>query len=289
MNSILNIDVSCFRSYYDPINPKEVNLLKWLKSAKYKDEVDKIRTINNKSERDKMKALLPAITPGGVFEKRASSGLVKFSGLLQLDIDLKENEHIQNFNDLKLFITTLPFVAYCGSSVSGLGFWLLIPINNHLLYKEHFLALYEDFKKTTGIIIDKNRKDLAGLRGYSYDADAYFNHSAITYSKTIRSEYINTSPICDNLSRGKYNDVYDFAVRRVEAKGLYFTDGHKHEYIFLLCSILNAYGVSKHDAENWIFSHLPVSPDMIKSNCISSPYQNYRMDFGKKSFINQNE
>ncbi len=178
--SVLNVQVSCFKNYDTPQNPATINLLTWLTSSKYKDQVEQIRLIGNKKERDSIKSKLPAITPSGIFSYRKESSLIQHSGLIQIDIDLTEkNKLICNWHDLKLELIKLPQIAYLGKSVSGLGYWGLIPIpndeKNHRLY---FDALNEIFLTNWGIELDDKPKNVASLRGYSFDPDAYFNHNA---------------------------------------------------------------------------------------------------------------
>ena len=111
--SILNIEVSCFANYNTPAKPMEVNLLRWLQSGKYKNEVGKIRAIENKEERDRIKALLPAITPSGIFFYRSEKDLIKHSGLIQFDIDYKENRHLGNLSISVIFQMWLIAVYLC--------------------------------------------------------------------------------------------------------------------------------------------------------------------------------
>ena len=87
LESILNIEVSCFANYDSPANPRPVNLLHWLTSPKYSDNVNTIRNIDDKESRDKFKAKLPAITPSGLFSYRSQKDLIQHSGFIQFDID----------------------------------------------------------------------------------------------------------------------------------------------------------------------------------------------------------
>lgn len=189
--SVLNVEVSCFRNYDTPQNPSPVNLLKWLTSTKYKDEVEAIRSIDDKKERDAIKATLPAITPSGIFSYRSQSKLINHSGLIQIDIDLSpKNQLISNWEDLKSELINLSNIAYLGKSVSGTGYWGLIPIppdpKNHARY---FDALFEKFFKNRGIELDNRPKNVASLRGYSFDDDPYFNHNPKTF--LLKKEPIN--------------------------------------------------------------------------------------------------
>lgn len=187
MESNLNVNISCFANYTTADNPRPVNLLRWLTSDKYRAEVEAIRQTSDKADRDLLKAKLPAITPSGLFTRREAGCLVQHSGLLQFDIDWKENQHISNFEDLKTELCKIKNVAYCGLSVSGAGYWGLIPIAQPQRHKEHFEALRQYFAQFE-VILDDKPKNVASLRGYSYDPEGYFNHSATAYNQYIQAE-----------------------------------------------------------------------------------------------------
>lgn len=195
MKSVLNVQVSCFKNYSEPKNPKSVNLLTWLSSEKYRSKVEEIQAIRDKASRDELKATLPAITPSGVFSYRSESRIVTHSGLIQIDLDFQDNIHIINWDDLKSELIKLPEIAYLGKSVSGKGYWGLIPIppnvSNH---KMHFDAIQETFQNW-GIELDQKPKNVASLRGYSFDSEAYFNHKARLFKriKQIKTKDIGTA------------------------------------------------------------------------------------------------
>ena len=184
MKSILDVSVSCYPSYHKPDNPKPVSLLTWLRSAKYKEAVEKIRSLPDKPARDALKATLPAITPSGLFSRRAEKDLIAHSGFICLDIDYKDNRQIHNFAALHTQLCHIENIAYLGLSVSGQGYFALVPLAFPEQHKAHFTALSKDFTRL-GIALDESCKDVCRLRGYSYDANAYFNHYAKPYAKII--------------------------------------------------------------------------------------------------------
>ena len=189
MKSVLDIEVSCFRSYAGT-KPKPVNLLTWLTSDKYADDIRKLRTLDDKTARDKIKAKLPAITVSGTFHpSRKEEHLVKHSGLICIDIDLKGNEHIANFTALKEQLFHIENVVYAGLSASGKGFFLIIPIVYPKRHKEQFAAIHRDFS-SLGLAIDTAPKNVASLRGYSWDPDALFRHQAKQYRKWAKPEAV---------------------------------------------------------------------------------------------------
>ena len=177
MASILDTEVSCFQNYNTPDNPVTINLMTWLSSTKYQSMVETIRHEPDKDKRFFMKASLPAITPSGIFSRRESKSLVKHSGLIAFDVDYAQNKHIGNYKELKKEIIKISNIAYLGLSVSGTGFWGLIPIAFPEKHLQHFFALEIAFKKL-GIVIDPSCKDIGRLRGYSFDAEMYFNRDA---------------------------------------------------------------------------------------------------------------
>lgn len=180
MKSVLSVEVSCFASYKVPKNPQPVNLLTWLTSTKYRAKVDAIRAMGDKKERDRIKATLPAITPSGLFTRREDTALLpgRHSGFICLDIDHnKHNSTITNYAHLKTQLCRIPNVAYCGLSVSGTGFFVLISIAHPNQHPAQFRALQLIFKQRYKIDVD-DTPDVSRLRGYSYDPAAYFNHAA---------------------------------------------------------------------------------------------------------------
>ena len=228
--SILDINVSCFANYETPGNPRTVNLLQWLTSDKYKSKVEQIRLLNDKAERDKIKATLPAITPSGIFTYRKEENLLKHSGFIQFDIDLKGNEAIENYAELKKQLCNIKNVSYCGLSVSGRGYWGLMPIAYPEKHKEHFKAIEMAFK-SIGIKIDAAPQNVASLRGYSYDPDGYFNHNAeILKSVFVENQTAKSLPQQTKYSGANCNDTRAWVERyinEITSRGIDITEVYK--------------------------------------------------------------
>jgi len=249
MKSVLNVEVSCFKSYEGKV-PKKVNLLAWLSSDKYAAQVRELRSIEDKKRRDELKAMLPAITVSGLFAPvRKEENLVKHSGLICVDIDPKGNEHITNFSELKTELFKIRNVAYAGLSASGKGFFMIIPIANPKRHKAHFKAICNDLA-AYGITIDPAPQNVASLRGYSYDAEALFRHDAIPYRKWAEPEPAlkpaqvrSFSPgINSTGTRAKVEAVID----KIVAQRLDITT-EEPEWFRLACSLANEFGESGRD------------------------------------------
>ena len=194
MKSVLNVGVSQFDGYKKPFAPVTVNLLDWLFDESHRQSVEQIRKrdFTNSLEMKKLKESLPAVTISGIFEQRLNEGLIKHSGLICIDIDAKDNTECPFFKEMKEMVSSAPFVAYCGFSISGEGYFVIIPILYPEKHKQHFKALKELFAKA-GIIIDVACKDVSRLRGCSWDDTPYINHDAKPFSCII--EDIPRQPI----------------------------------------------------------------------------------------------
>lgn len=235
--SVLDVEVSCFSSYTCPENPININLLDWLQSSAYLDVVLKIRGCP-KNEQRRLKSRLPAITPSGLFSRRSADALIRHSGLIQFDVDFQDNVHITNFDQLKHEISNIKNVAYCGLSVSGNGYWGLVPITKTDKHIQHFATLYRAFKDL-GIFLDQKPKNIASLRGYSWDENAYFNHTAkpleLYQSPPVRKQFI------DSKDLGKsFKDVMQL-VQIIESKHIDITQGYE-TWFSIGCSIANNFG-----------------------------------------------
>ena len=245
MKSVLDVEVSCFASYSGK-TPKSVNLLTWLRSAKYADKIKTIRKLENKAARDKIKATLPAITPSGLFyPKRKSANLIKHSGLICIDIDLKGNEDISNYTDLKQQLFNLQHVAYAGLSASGKGFFLIIPIAYPKYHIQHFKALQRDFM-SYGIAIDAAPKNVASLRGYSYDPNALFRHRSLLYNNILFNRGYSSDVVpraeCPNKYRHwSTKDKVEHLIGQIVQQRIDIT-ANEPDWFRIACALANEFG-----------------------------------------------
>ncbi|PXV62071.1 VirE-like protein [Dysgonomonas alginatilytica] len=124
--------------------------------------------------------------------------MIEHSGVICIDVDGKDNTHVSNFQDLKKLISQIPYVAYCGLSVGGKGYFILIPVKYPNKHREQFKACCEDFERC-GIVVDHSCINISRLRFMSYDSEAYFNENATIYTRIYE----------EKKEAPKYNKVYD--------------------------------------------------------------------------------
>jgi hypothetical protein len=116
--NVHNITVSACRGAFDRF-VRPVNLVEWLESVR----PDTFAYDSND------KRQLPAIMPHGVFESRKAESFVQHSGLVQIDIDAKDNRGI-NMTEVLSEMAQLEFMVCAGLSASGKGVWGLAAVED---------------------------------------------------------------------------------------------------------------------------------------------------------------
>lgn len=250
MKSVLDVEVSCFSSY-EGRRPQSVNLLTWLTSDKYAGKIRELRALQGKASRDRIKASLPAITISGVFDPvRKAENLVRHSGLICIDIDPKGNEHIANFDALKAQLFNIENVAYAGLSASGKGFFLIIPIVYLKRHKEHFKAIERDLLGF-GLTIDPAPQNVASLRGYSWDPDAFFRHDAKLFRKwlsenPVEKKNVNTSRFTRNPQAEGTQAKVEQLIQKIVERRVDITQ-NEPDWFRLACAFANEFGEGGRD------------------------------------------
>ncbi len=149
-----------------------------IKFGKWKDATLKIRSIENKEERDKQKRNSPQVTISGTFAERAESNLIHHSGFICIDLD-GVTDKSQLVND--------PYLYCIFYSSSGKGLAGIFKINP-LKHKESFNWLRMYLYNTYGLAADPAPQNVASTRCISYDPDLFHNPNCAI------SKYINEKP-----------------------------------------------------------------------------------------------
>ncbi len=255
-NNVLDVTVSLFASVQTNTPISEISLYEFLRDEQYKQKYLPLVQEYRTTGKDELKKQLPAVTVSGTFDKRNTDGLKEHSGLICIDVDAKDNTHLQDFNELHQTIVDLPYVAYCGRSVSGKGYFVIIPISDPQRHKEHFEALKKAFYNS-GVVIDGNCGDITRLRIYSYDPNAYIKLDAQVYDKKADAFQMPTKPTVKNknmtpLTVGKMArviceivevqiDITDEYKRWVEIASVFYNEfGEAGRVLFHIVSRINA-------------------------------------------------
>lgn len=199
-------------------------LREFLSDTGHIQEIEYLRTLQTKEERNAIKRRLPQACISGIFQPtRKADNLVKHSGLICVDIDRKDNQDIDNWDEMKQELSKLPQIAYISLSVSSNGYFVIIPLRYPDYHKGQFEQLKRDFAKM-GITIDPACGDVTRMRCLSYDPQPYINPDAVPYE----GYYMEPKPFISYQYSG--NDVLDKVAKcceRIEANGIDITGDYQ--------------------------------------------------------------
>lgn len=235
--NIFNKKVSAFLSVKDKIPSVERTLMQCLNNHKIKNRVLEVRNCKSEEERKILKSNLPGFTPSGTTPNGRSDDNIIHNGVISIDIDYKDNEHIDNFDAVTDIMSKSEFISFCGRSCGGKGFFILIPISNPDKHREHFKALQKDFEEI-GITIDKSGINPSRFRYFSYDNEAYYNFAAEVYDKIFEEKKPVHTPIY-------YNEDSDFykVLNKINKNGIDITGGYD-DWFTIGCALANHCGES---------------------------------------------
>jgi hypothetical protein len=160
--------------------------VKAIRSDHYKDNVQKIRTSDNKSVRSVIKASLDYFCFSGTFKERNVEGLIKHSGIICIDFDLNgehpdpedrtKKVHITEYNieNVKYKLSKDPFSLAVFVSPSGYGVKVLVKIFPEM-HLDSFNGLKNYYKKNFDLSLDESGKDVSRACYASYDPEIYYN------------------------------------------------------------------------------------------------------------------
>ena len=265
MRSCLDVTVSRFDNYFLP-EPTDISLLEWLKDHSEDQSVIALRTIQDKKQRDPLKARLSCVTVSGRFENpRSLATMIEHSGLMCIDVDPKENPEIENYDEFKAIVSKASFVAYAALSASGNGYFLIIPIEHPDKHIQHFLALESIFEKI-GVRIDKSCKDVSRLRGRTFDPDPYVNHQAKKFTALLeppKSKPRNTSFQYQHLNGNSTQAAVERRIKELLSRRVDLTSSY-HEWVTQGFAIASEFGENGRDYFHDISS---VHPEYNADEC----------------------
>lgn len=257
MNKAPLIPISAYKAHknkpgckpYDTDFYSEMNRIK---DGYYKVIIDKYRSIKDSEEKKRYKINeLPSLTISSVCKVwRKLENVVNHTGLLNLDIDKKSNEHIEDWGALRDQIFAMSGVVASFLSVSGEGVTFVVKIKPEQ-HKDAFFSIVDGMKQHMGINIDPGLHDVVRLRFVSYDPDTKirYNFEEIPLSepsqqylqskKNFGSDQTVLEPIGEADSEYNYNE----AVKK--ASQLYtFSQGQKWSFLVSVAGSCNIMGMS---------------------------------------------
>lgn len=223
-----------------------------IRTGYYKIIADKYRSIVDPEEKKRYKVNeLPSISISAVCKDwRKTENVVNHTGLLNLDIDKKSNQHIEDWPAVRDQIFGMRGVVSSFLSVSGEGVTFVVKIKPEL-HKDSFFSIVDGMKQHMGINVDPGLHDIVRLRFVSDDPGAKirFNFEEIPLSepsqeylenkKRFGSEQTTLEPI------GEADSEYNFSEAVKKAESLYsFSEGQKWSFLISVAGACNVMGMS---------------------------------------------
>jgi hypothetical protein len=136
---------------------------------------------------------------------RRETHLQRHTGWLAIDIDLADNEHLANFDNIRIVCRFRPEIALLMRSCSGSGYFGLVRLAYPDRHKVQFKALLNEYA-ALGITLDKQCGNIGRVRFASWDdpQHIYINERACAY-KGIQEETLNLAPHQQTMQRQTYN------------------------------------------------------------------------------------
>lgn len=177
--SYLSTKVSLFRNATSskPIREPELgDVLDWIRRGNYAGQVERVRAVANKKERDELKAsILPGVTFSGTFKERNRDSLKRHSGIVVLDFDA-----VVGVEAFKAELAADPHVLAAFVSPSGSGVKAVVPVSpaprGNDEQHQAFAALKEIYPLDD---LDEGAKSIVQLCFLSYDPGLYLNVEAV--------------------------------------------------------------------------------------------------------------
>lgn len=232
-NDLKIIDVAFYKEIDD--------VLDYIKNNPNKSSIEKIRSIDDKEQRNKLKSKLKCICFSGEFSKRKAINIIKHSGYACLDFDdvddaeclrdsLRDNEYI--------------YSAFISPSGNGVKAIVKIPaeVRNH---KKYYEAICETFDTK----LDSKTKDVSRVCYESYDPDLWINKDSKEW--VLKKEYTEITRTNKYPDYFKINDVekkVDVIIKWFNKK-FTLNAGERNNNLFKLACGLNKAGMPKNECD----------------------------------------
>jgi hypothetical protein len=256
--------------YYLPVE----KVLDRIKNGNSRELCEKIRMYegaDNKSKRNELKKLLPAICFSGKFINRSKQGIVEHSGLICIDFDGFLDEW--SMLDYKAFLINdeYSYAVFVSPSGDGLKVLVKIPpsIDNHVNF---FLSLKRYYNVPE---FDTTTKDISRVCFESWDPDLYINENSTLWEDLTEEEHLvyDTKTSRSTIRLTNHEEI----VRRLLVwweRDFGMVHGQKNNNLFILAAALNDFGVSESDARQVLLSYDEGGKEREILNILRSAYKN---------------
>ena len=277
--------ITCYKSLFNPKAgdfqiPVEKAFSR-IKNGSSKTILEKIRSVEDKDEKNKLKQQLPCYLFAGTFSARNDNSIVEHSGLIALDFD--------GFPDQETFKTwryTLEadehtMSVFTSPSGDGLKSIVKIPKCDRDEHKLYFTALEKYFDCE---YFDTSCKNISRACYESYDPEIFVNYESKIWTTKSEEEGYNFTDREPQIVLKETNEIINRLLKWWN-NNFGLVKGARNNNLFILASSFNEYGVDKYVAESTILSQIVAGsmPEKEVENVIKSAYKSRHL-FGTKYF-----
>jgi hypothetical protein len=258
-------------------------ILKRIELGHYIREIESVRANPADAE---LKKALPAACFSGVFTERKDSALVKYSGIVTLDIDEKD---YQKVIIAKALMLEDPYI-YCIFESPNRGLKILFKVKQGAdMHRDVSFPQIKDYVEDNyGLDVDPSGKNISRLCFISYDPDMYLNEDCMYFDvdESYRpAEFYRTTEQVEFQGYEASESlafIFDKACEWTN-RNCSFVKGNRNNYIFQLSCLLNKAGMNQGDAKAMIMSRLnPNMPVSELNATITGVYSRNRSEHGSR-------
>ena len=277
--------ITCYKSLFNPKAgdfqiPVEKAFSR-IKNGSSKTILEKIRKVEDKDEKNKLKQQLPCYLFAGTFSSRNDNSIVEHSGLIALDFDGFPDDKTFKHWRKKLIKDEHTMSVFTSPSGDGLKSIVKIPKCDRDEHKLYFTALEKHFDCE---YFDTSCKNISRACYESYDPNIFINYESKLWVEKSEEEGYQFTDREPQIVLKETNEIIE-RLLKWWTRDFGLIKGRRNNNLFILASSFNEYGVNQYVAESTILSQIVAGsmPEKEVENVIKSAYKSRHL-FGTKYF-----
>ena len=277
--------ITCYKSLFNPKAgdfqiPVEKAFSR-IKNGSSKTILEKIRSVKDKEEKNKLKQQLPCYLFAGTFSARNDNSIVEHSGLIALDFDGFPDDKTFKHWRKKLIKDEHTMSVFTSPSGDGLKSIVKIPKCDRDEHKLYFTALEKHFDCE---YFDTSCKNISRACYESYDSNIFINYESKLWVEKSEEEGYQFTDREPQIVLKETNEIIE-RLLKWWTRDFGLVKGRRNNNLFILASSFNEYGVNQYVAESTILSQIVAGsmPEKEVENVIKSAYKSRHL-FGTKYF-----